>query len=98
MPSARNRSEPIHTRPRWVRGQLIRACEGGPRDVEQPDVVRSRPGLDEVGDDLANHRHEFEPVADTASTTCGVPPSGPSTNASSGAEAYMQVAASPGVR
>src|SRR5688572_2515469 len=33
-----------------------RACEGGPSDVEQRNVVRSRPGLDEVGDDLAHHR------------------------------------------
>jgi hypothetical protein len=29
-----------------------RACQGGPSEVEQRDVVRSRPGLDEVGDDL----------------------------------------------
>jgi hypothetical protein len=49
-----------------VRSAHTCACEGGPSDVEECDVVRSCPGLDEVGDDLAHHRHELEPVAGEA--------------------------------
>ena len=74
---------------------LRRAAKRRASDVEQVDVVGGGAGLDQVGDDLPDDGTNLNPCPEKpqATTTCGVPSSNPMTKWSSGADAYMHVAA-----